>query len=92
MSIYDDIESGKYVNELPYHSRKDNPHAYACFMAESARLSQLFKDDLFAALGISENPKREKLYAIAYEKSHSGGFSEIHCEALAMVDLILEES
>jgi len=48
-----------------------------------------FKRDLFYDLGISENPKREMLYAKAYEMGHSSGYSEIYSVACDLVDLIL---
>ena len=47
-----------------------------------------FKKDLFEDLGIEFNPKRDKLYSLAWEKGHSSGFSEVYNYACELVDLI----
>ncbi len=62
--------------------------ARAAYNAETARLTELFKQDLFEDLGIENNPKRDKLYSIAWDKGHSAGFSEVYSEAEDLVDLI----
>lgn len=59
--------------------------------AEAARLEELFKQDLFEDFSISDNPKREKLYSIAYDKGHSYGYSEIYNVACDLVELIKED-
>lgn len=49
----------------------------------------LFKEDLFKELGISDNPKREKLFELAWERGHSSGYESVYSEANELVDLIL---
>jgi hypothetical protein len=56
---------------------------------ESARLENLFKQDLFEELEIVDNPKREKLYRLAWDKGH--WYSEIYNEACNLVELIKED-
>jgi hypothetical protein len=51
-----------------------------------------FDDDVFADLGISDNPKRHKLMAIAWEHGHSCGYSEVYYYASELVELIKEDS
>jgi hypothetical protein len=51
-------------------------------------LRELFKADLFRELGIEENPKREKLFAKAWEDGHSSGLAEVENCAWNLVDLI----
>jgi hypothetical protein len=60
---------------------------------EAHRLMSLidhrFKEWLFQTLKISDNPKKEILYRIAYERGHSSGFREVYNEALDLVELIV---
>lgn len=60
------------------------------YHAESARLENQFTKDLFAELGIENNPKRFKLYAKAYEMGHSAGLAEVYSYAADLVELIQE--
>jgi hypothetical protein len=60
----------------------------AAYNKETAELYALFKNDLFADLGIQDNPKREKLFTKAWEDGHSAGYSEVYNCALGLVDLI----
>jgi len=47
-----------------------------------------FKNDLFAYFDVSNNPKRELAYSIAYDKGHSCGCSEVYNEFSSIVELI----
>ena len=47
-----------------------------------------FEDDVKAVLGITDNPKADKLMGKAYEMGHSSGRSGIFGYALDLVDLI----
>lgn len=47
-----------------------------------------FKRDLFDEYGVTDNPKRDKCYAIAYEYGHSSGCGEIHSYFCNIVELI----
>lgn len=59
--------------------------------AENARIAAEFRKDLFDDLGITDNPKRDLLYAKAYERGHSSGYSEIANVAYDLVDLIYKD-
>lgn len=54
-----------------------------------AELLEQFKQDLFEDLGITDNPKKDKLFSIAWDKGHGSGFGDVYSEACSMVDLIL---
>jgi hypothetical protein len=58
------------------------------FNTENARIEEEFRKDLFNDLGITNNPKRDLLYAKAYERGHSSGYSEIADIAEDLVQLI----
>ena len=49
-----------------------------------------FKEDLFVELGIENNPKRDKLFSLAWEMGHSCGFNEVYLVAEDLVELIRE--
>lgn len=48
-----------------------------------------FKNDLFEELGITENPKRDILFAKAWENGHSSGLYEVYSISNDLVELIL---
>lgn len=62
--------------------------ALLAYRLHGQALQELFKTDLFAELGIEDNPKREKLFAKAWEDGHSSGFVEVENCAWNLVDLI----
>ena len=70
-----------YDDQAYKEARKD-------FDKRMSEVEQEFINWLYDDLGIQDNPKKEKLYSIAYERGHSGGFSEIYSEALDLVELI----
>lgn len=47
-----------------------------------------FKIDLFKELDISNHPKREELFSLAWEYGHSFGFSEVYGHATDFVVLL----
>ena len=57
--------------------------------AEESRLYELFKQDLFEELGISDNPRRRLLFTKAWERGHAYGYAEVYNVALDLVDLIV---
>lgn len=60
------------------------------YYAEERRLADMFINDLFDDLGISDNPKRHLLYSKAYDYSHSDDYEEIYNVACNLVYLIKE--
>jgi hypothetical protein len=84
----DKLARNAYRTALPYLSNKEDPRGHKDYQDDNIRLYDEFKKDLFEALGITENPKANKLLCIAEEKGHAFGYSEIYNEALDLVDLI----
>lgn len=81
------IELGACVKEEAV-DREAYRAATQAYGAETARLTEQFKQDLFVELGIVGNPKADKLYSIAWAHGHSAGFSEVLSYAWDLVDLI----
>lgn len=60
------------------------------YQKESRRLEDKFMNDALADVGLSNHPKKTLIYSKAYEKGHSGGFSEIYYELSDLADLVRE--
>lgn len=58
------------------------------YKREQRKLEEEFKMDAFEELDILDNPKREKLYYVAYQKSHGFGYGDIYAEMCDLVELI----
>lgn len=67
----------------------DYKAAKTAYNAETSRLMQQFKADLFEDLGITDNPKANTLYSRAWDYGHSSGLREVHNYASDLVDLIV---
>lgn len=52
-------------------------------------LTQAFRRDLEAYHGTTDNPKKDRLWSIAWEQGHSAGLNEVASYYEDMVDLIL---
>lgn len=64
-----------------------NKHQKEYYDDEKARY-EAFINDLYDEFDVQNNPKKELLYAKAYEMGHSGGYSEIYNYFSDLVDLI----
>ena len=87
------FESG--VTEIPENAvveteLDDAAHklALAAYHAAEQAVTDKFANDLFADLGIANNPRRHVLFAKAWERGHSSGLQEIYNVACDLVELI----
>jgi hypothetical protein len=78
----------EYVNKLPWAAKKTDEKAFHSYRNEEARIYEQFKQDLFEDLGIEANPKRDKLFSIAWDMGHSAGYQEVYGYACDLVELI----
>jgi hypothetical protein len=78
----------KYVNNLPWATVRESNKTHEAYYLEEARLRKMFEEDLFANLGITDNPKRHKLLQKAWGMGHSAGYSEVYSYASDLVELI----
>lgn len=58
--------------------------------AEAGRLHQEFKEDLFKEFGMSDHPKREKIFSYAWEEGHSCGLEDVYNVFADIVELIID--
>jgi hypothetical protein len=55
---------------------------------EEQKLHEEFVNDLFENFNVTNNPKRHKVFALAWEKGHSNGLEEVYNEFYDLVELI----
>lgn len=77
------IVSRKFISDLEAYNK-----ARMDYCQKENELYSQFKNDLFEELGISNHPKREKLYSLASEYGASEGLNSVFSYAEDLVDLI----
>ena len=82
-----DLKKHGYIVELIFDesSYKTDMQEYK---NDQVRLLIQFEEDLHNEFGVSDNPKRFKLFSIAWNKGHSGGYSEVYGIYSELVTLI----
>ncbi len=63
-------------------------NALAAYNKEAARLEAEFRRDLFEFHGVTDNPKADLCYSIAYDKGHADGFCGVASYFSDLVQLI----
>ncbi len=58
------------------------------YQLAEAEIVKMFKQEVFNFLEIANNPKREKLWKIAWEYGHANGFSQVAFYAEDLIELI----
>jgi|WetSurMetagenome_2_1015567.scaffolds.fasta_scaffold802603_2 hypothetical protein len=90
--LYNKIQSDYYKNKLPYPHYNDNSEQaniqWKAVKEEDNRLNGEFVKDLYETFGVTNNPKANKAYALAYDYGHSSGYSEIFNYFADLVELI----
>jgi hypothetical protein len=86
--VYKRVSFKDETKEVRFFDKERYNEEVARYRESQKRLDKEFKDDLFEHLGITNNPKANDLYHIAYELGHSSGFSEIANYAYDLVKLI----
>lgn len=79
----------QYKSTLPFATRKENAEVNEAYYTEMRRLEDQFKVDLLADLGLTGHPKADKVYALAWQRGHSSGYSEVYNEAIDLAELVL---
>ena len=81
------IDSSNVVEKI---TDIDNYHAMRMeYRNEENRLYKAFKHDLFKEYEVQDNPKKDKVFDLAWEKCHSGGYSEVENYFDDLVQLII---
>lgn len=86
--VHTQLQADAYRTKLLYAMRSKDPATHKAYMEDCARLEAQFKMDLFETYEVSDNPKADKCYALAWEHGHSSGFSEVASYFSEFVELI----
>lgn len=81
-------ECGKEIQSIILQIRENNAKINDDYIKENQRLEEMFKSDLFAYHNVTDNPKKDQAYSLAYDRGHSSGYSEIALEFDDLVGLI----
>jgi hypothetical protein len=82
LDFYKKLGSGFYETKLNYKEGKD------AWNIDQGRLHELFERDLFAYYGVTNNPKKNQCYQIAWEMGHAHGINEVASHFSDIVELI----
>lgn len=77
------IDFGVYETNIPYE--KEYLKEYR---EDQRKRNEQFKKDLLTALGITDHPKAERLFEIAWDHCHSNGLTEILYYAAELSELL----
>lgn len=87
-TVYEKASRGDYTTKMPYVTNKKDPEACDAYHLDQMRLNGLFRHDLEVEHNVVDNPKKEKLFEIAWEQGHSYGFSEVAIHYETLVELV----
>jgi hypothetical protein len=76
IDIEANIENGKYEPKTPY-IRGDKANNHARRVEENNLHYNVFREDLFAAEGVTGHPKAKECFDIAWNERHSYGLKEV---------------
>lgn len=87
--VYDhDVNADDYATQETVTDNDALKTARKAYSEETAALMEQFKNDLFFDNSLQRNDFTEKLYAIAWDKGHSNGLSEVASEFEDLVVLV----
>lgn len=76
-SFEDKIKDGDYKTKLPYVLGKNDLEARHAYRADRERLEEAYKEDLFAEHGVTNHPKADAVFNLAWDYGHSAGLNEV---------------
>lgn len=80
MNIVAKIKNGCYETKAKFPKER---------MKENCWKREMFKKDVFENFGVTDNPKAERCFEIAWEDCHSYGFNEVFNKFGELIDLII---
>jgi hypothetical protein len=89
-TVYAKASRGDYTTKVHYARRDVNDVIYVAYHADQVRLNKQFKLDLEAEHCVTDNPKRDRLFDLAWSQGHSSGYAEVASCYGELVELIKE--
>jgi hypothetical protein len=74
MSARENLAEGRYENNVPYASDKEQRRRHR---DEEHRLNDVLRADLEQEHGVVGHAKADRLWALAWEHGHSSGYGEV---------------
>lgn len=84
----DVVDYNKGLAAYEEHFHNDFIPAKKEYRATQERITQSFKRDLLEFLGVSDHPKAETLWVMAWDRGHSNGYNEVAMEAENLAELL----
>jgi hypothetical protein len=92
--VFNKIRNGDYETKLPYPTKldkaDDRTRILNAYHADNRRLNALFQDEALESVGLKDHPKKDKIFAYAWNEGHSGGLSEVYCHLINLTDLFVD--
>lgn len=82
--IFERIRNDEFKQKLPYAPPASKERA--AYIEEGTRLNEAFRTALFEEYDVTNNPKVEQCYSLAYEFGHGSGHNEV---AIYFADLVV---
>lgn len=85
LSFEEKLQADYYRTKLPYGERGSKERL--AHRAENCRLYEEFRRDMFEHYGVTDHPKVETAYRIAWGHGHSAGYSEVNIYFSELLEL-----
>lgn len=81
-------ECGVRIGDKGREVLEEHNKLIEAYNEEDTRLHYLFMKDLFEEFGVTDNPKKDKCFNLAWRYGHSVGFSEVYNYFSDFIELI----
>lgn len=66
-----------YINRMPYARPSDDRVMWTNYNKEECRICAIFKTDILSRCSLTDHPRADELFNLAWEYGHSGGYGEV---------------
>lgn len=73
-----------YKNTLPYKADRE------AYRTRQRELDAFFKADALAEAGLTNHPKADKAWAMAWDRGHASGYQDVMSELEDLAELLLD--
>ena len=84
----EDMAGKKNREEAVMEYKKDLSLKRQKYREEEYKIDQEFKQALFVEYGVQNHPKREKAFAMAWDRGHSSGYNDVELEFVDLAELM----
>lgn len=92
--VFNKIRNGDYETKLPYPTKldkgDDRTRILNAYHAEARRLNTLFQNEALESVGLKDHPKKDKIFAYAWEQGHACGLNEVYYHLINLAELFVD--